>query len=84
MKTCFIPYSFNNQLCIKILNNVTVLLNPVYAVRPCLDKGSFQKMTSFRKLVSLEFSSKSRLRPITDMSLSDEAIQFVQKQNKPR
>ena len=55
----FYTIFFNNQLCIKILNNVTVLLKPVYAVRQCVDNGSFLKMTSFRQCVSLEFSSKS-------------------------
>ena len=47
----------NNQLCIKLLNNVTVLLRPVHAMRRCIDKGSFLKLTSFRQLVSFEFSS---------------------------
>ena len=37
----------NNQFCINLLNNVTVLLKSVYTVRQCLHKGSFSKMTSF-------------------------------------
>ena len=37
----------SNQFCIISLNNVTVLLKSVHAVRQCLDKGSFSKMTSF-------------------------------------
>ena len=76
----FYTIFFNNQLCIKILNNVTVLLKPVYAVRPCIDKGSFLKMTSFRRLVSLEFLPKS----VHFLSLSGEAIECVPKLNKPR
>ena len=35
------------QVCIILLNNVTVLLKSVHAVCHCLDKGSFSKMTSF-------------------------------------
>ena len=37
----------NNQFCINSLNNVTVLLKSVHAVRQCLHNGSFSKMTSF-------------------------------------
>ena len=37
----------NNQFCINTLNNLKVLLKSVHAVRQCLDKGSFSKMTSF-------------------------------------
>ena len=37
----------NNQFCINSLKNVTVLLKSVDAVRHCIDKGSFSKMTSF-------------------------------------
>ena len=47
----FYTIFFNSQLCIKLLNTVTVYLKPVHAVRQCIDKGSFLKMTSFRKLV---------------------------------
>ena len=43
----FYTIFFNNQLCIKLLNNVTVYLKPVHAVRQCIDNGSFLKMTSF-------------------------------------
>ena len=46
---------FYNQLCTKLLNNVTVLRKPVHAVRQGIDKGSFIKMTSFRHWFSLEF-----------------------------
>ena len=43
----FIPYSLTtSQFCINSLNNVTVLLKSVHAVRQCLHKGSFSKMTS--------------------------------------
>ena len=71
---------FNNQLGIKILNNVTVLLKPLHAVRQCKDKGSFLKMTSFRHLVFTQVLAQiSSLRPITGMSLSDESIKYVQK-----
>ena len=70
----------NNQLCIKLSNNVTVLLKRVRAVRQCIDKGSFLKMTSFRQLVfSPVFILISSLRPITGMSHSDKAIECVQK-----
>ena len=70
----------NNQLCIKLLNNVTVLLKPVHAVRQCIDKGSILKMTSFRQLVFTQVLVLiSSLRPITGMSLSGEAIECVQK-----
>ena len=76
---CFTIF-FNNQLCIKLLNNVTVLLKPVHDVRQCIDKGSFLKMTSFRQLVfSRVLVLISSLRPITGMSLSEEAIRCVQK-----
>ena len=78
----FYTIFFNDQLCIKILNNVTVLLKPVYAVRQCKDKGSFLKMTNqtigFTRVLVLISSP----RPITDMSLSDEAIECMQKLNK--
>ena len=47
----FYTIFFSNQLCIKLLNNVTVLLKPVHAVRQCIDKGSFLKVTGFRQLV---------------------------------
>ena len=57
----FYTIFFDNYLCIKILINVTVLLKPVYAVRQCLGKGSFLKMTSFRQLVP----SSSRLNQFT-------------------
>ena len=71
---------FNNQLCIKLLNNVTVLLKPVHAVRQCIDKGSFLKLTSFRHLVCTQVLVLFRsLRPITGMSLSYETIKCVQK-----
>ena len=76
---CFTIF-FNNQLCIKLLNNVTVLLKPVHAVRQCIDKGSFLKMTSFRQLVfSRVLVLISSLRPITGISLSEEALNCVQK-----
>ena len=42
---------FNNQLCIKSLNNETVLFKPGHDLRLCIDKGSFLKMTKFRQLV---------------------------------
>ena len=64
----------------QILNNVTVLLKPVHAERQCIDKGSFLKMTSFRQLVFTRILVLiSSLRPIAGMSLSDEAIECVQK-----
>ena len=63
---------FNNQLCIKLLNNVTILLKKVHAVRQCIDNGSFLKMTSFRQLVFTRVLVLiSSLRPITGMSLLD-------------
>ena len=37
----------NNQFCINTLNKLKILLKSVQAVRQCLDKGSFSKMTSF-------------------------------------
>ena len=37
----FYTIFFNNQLCMKLLNNVTVSLKLVHAVRQCIDKGSF-------------------------------------------
>ena len=37
----------NNQFCINTLNKLKVLLKSVLAVRQCLDKGSFLKMTGF-------------------------------------
>ena len=52
----------------------------VHAVRQCIDKGSFLKMTNFRQLVFTRVLVLiSSLRPITGMSLSDEAIKGVQK-----
>ena len=57
------------------MNNVTVLLKPIHAVRQCVDKGSFLNMTSFRQLFFTRVLFLiSSLRPITGMSLSDEAI----------
>ena len=71
---------FNNQLCIKLLNNLTVLLKPVHAVRQCIDKGSYLKMTSFRQLVFTRVLVLiSSLLPITGMYFSGEAIECVQK-----
>ena len=74
---------FNNQLCIKLLNYVTALFKPVHAVRQCIEKGSFLKMTSFRQLVFtgvlVLISSLRPITSITGMSLSDEAIKCVQK-----
>ena len=76
----FYTIFFNNQLCIKLLNNVTVLPKPVHAVRQCIGKGSFLKMTSFRQLVFARVLVLiSSLRPITGMSLFDEAIKCVKK-----
>ena len=76
----FYTILFNNQVCIKLLNNVTVLLKPVHVVRQCIDKGSFLKMTSFRQLVFTRVLVLiSSLRSMTSMSLSDEAIKCVQK-----
>ena len=76
----FYTIFFNNQLYIKLLNNVTVLLQPVHVVRQCIDKGSFLKMTSFRRLVFTRVLVLiSSFRPITGMSLSGEAIECVQK-----
>ena len=76
----FYTIFFNNQLCIKLLNNITVLLKPVHAVRQCIDKGSFLKMTSFRQLVFTRILVLiSSLRPITGMCLSGKAIECVQK-----
>ena len=76
---CFTIF-FNNQLCIKLLNNVTVLLKPVHAVCQCIDKGSLLKMTSFRQFVFARVLVLiSSLRPITGISLSEEALNCVQK-----
>ena len=76
----FYTIFFNNQLCIKLLNNVTVLLKPVHAVGQCIDKGSYLKMTHFRHLVFTRVLVLiSSLRPITGMSLSDDAINCAQK-----
>ena len=76
----FYTIFFNNQLCIKLLNNVTVLLKPIHAVRQCIDKGSFLKMTSFRHLVFTRVLILiSSLHPITGMSLFDEAFKCVLK-----
>ena len=47
----FYTIFFSNQLCIKLLKNVTVFLKPVHAVRQCIDKVSFLKMTGFRQMV---------------------------------
>ena len=64
----------SNQFCIISLNNVRVLFKYVHAIRQCLDKGSFSKMTSFSlsneclvlvKINSLELNSSK-----TDMTLS--------------
>ena len=74
----FYTIFFNNQLCIQLLNYV--LLNPIHAVRQCLDKGSFLKMTSFRQVIFTRVLVLiSSLRPITGMSLSGEAMGCVQK-----
>ena len=74
---------FNNQLCIKLLNYVTALFKSVHAVRQCIEKGSYLKMTSFRQLVFTRvlvlISSLRPITSITGMSLSDEAIKCVQK-----
>ena len=76
----FYTIFFDNHLCIKLLNNVTVLLKPVHNVRQCIDNESFLKMTSFRQLgFTLVLVLISSLRPITGMFLSDEAIKCVQK-----
>ena len=76
----FYAIFFNNQLCIKPLNNVTFLLKPLRAVHQCIGKGSFLKMTSFRHLVFTRVLVLiSSLRPITGVSLSDEAFKYVQK-----
>ena len=74
----FYAIFFNNQLCIKLLNNVTVLLKHVHAVRQCIDKGSFLKNDKFQT-IGFHSSSISSPRPITGISLSDEAIKCVQK-----
>ena len=37
----------SNQFCIISSNNVTVLPKSVHAIRQCLEKESFSKMTSF-------------------------------------
>ena len=50
---------FNNQLCIKILNNVTVLLKPVHAVRQCIDKGVISKNDKFQTIGFLPSTSSS-------------------------
>ena len=76
----FYTIFFNNQLCIKLLNNVTGLLKPVHAVHKYIDKGSFLKMTSVRLLVFTRVLVLIRsLRPISGMSLSDEAIECMEK-----
>ena len=69
----------SNQFCIISLNNVTVLLKSVHAVRQCLDNGSFSKMTSFSLeneylvlvlISSLEFnSSKNGHDPLLEQKL---------------
>ena len=62
------------------MNNVTVLLKPVHAVRQCIDKGSFLKMTTFRQLIFTRVLELiSSFGPINGMSLSDEAIKYVKK-----
>ena len=76
----FYTIFFSNQLCIKLLKNVTVFLKLVHAVRQCIDKGSFLKMTGFRKLVFTQVLAYiSSIRPITSMYLSDEANKCLQK-----
>ena len=76
----FYTIFFNNQLCIKLLNNVTVLLKLVHALRQCIGRGSFLKMTSFRKLVFTRVLVLiSSLHQITGMSLSGKAVKCVQK-----
>ena len=71
---------FNNQVCIKLLSNVTVLLKAVHGVRQCTDNGSFLKMTSFKQLdFTRVLALISSLRPNTGMPLSDEATKCVQK-----
>ena len=64
----------SNQFCIISLNNVTVLLKSVHAIRQCLDKGSFSKMTSFslenKYLVLVLISSLELNSYKTDMALS--------------
>ena len=63
---------------------MTVLLTPGHAVRQCIDKGSFLKMTSLTYLVLTQVLVLiTSLRPITSMSLSDEAIKCVQKPKQP-
>ena len=49
----------SNQFCISPLNNVTVLLKSVHAIRQCLDKGHFQKWQVFHLRMNFSFSSKS-------------------------
>ena len=81
----FYTIFFNNQLCTKLLNKITVSLKPVHAARQSIDKGLFLKMTIFRQLVFTPVLGLiSSLRPITRMSLSDEAIKCVQKANTNR
>ena len=76
---------FNNQLCIKLLNNVTVLLKHIHAVRQWVDKGSFLKMTSFRQLVFTQVLVLiSSLRPITGMPSLTRQSSVCRSQNKPR
>ena len=77
----FYAIVFDNQLCIKLLNNVTVLLKPVHAVCQCIDKGSFLKMTSFRQLVFtrvLALNSSLRHPSLTRQS------SVCRRYNKPR
>ena len=62
MKIYFISF-FNNQLCIKLLNNVTVLHELVHAVLQCIEKGLFLNMTSFDNW----FHSSSRPNQITSL-----------------
>ena len=83
LENIFYTIFFSNQLCIKLLNNVTVLLKPVHAIGQCIDKGSFLKMTGFRELGFTRVLAKiSSIRQITSMSLSDEANKCVQKQKQ--
>ena len=84
-RNIFYTIFFNNQLCFKLLNNVTVLLKPVHTVRQIIDKGSCLKVSSFRQLVFTPVLALiSSLRPIIGMSLSDEESNVCRSQNKPR
>ena len=84
-RSIFYTIFFNNQLCVRLLNNVTALLNPVHTVRQCIDKGSFLKMTKFRHLVFTRVLVLiSSLRPITGMSSLKRPSRVCRSQNKPR